>query len=88
MCLSGKFVRTGVPMVLLTLDSPRPPLALQAVEHLIQRVATWKTELFSERLKDQARGFAPGTPKLNELQRGVIKAKARLRAEGLVPGQP
>ena len=67
---------------------PRPPLALQAVEHLIQRVATWKTELFSERLKDQVREFAPGTPKLNELQRGVIKAKPRLRAEGLVPGQP
>jgi hypothetical protein len=62
MCLSG--VRSEVPMVLLTLDAPRPPLALQAVEHLIQWVATWETELFSERLKDQARSFAPGTPKL------------------------
>ena len=73
---------------LLTLDSPRPPVALQAVEHLISRVATWRTELLSERLRDQARGFAPGPPKLNELQQGVIKAKARLRAEGLPPGQP
>jgi len=73
---------------LLTLDSPRPPIALQAVEHLISRVATWKTELFSERLKQQARGFAPGPPKLNELQQGVLKAKAQLRTEGLPPGQP
>jgi hypothetical protein len=42
----------------------------------------------SERLEDQARGFAPWPPKLNELQQGVIKAKARLRAEDLLPGQP
>lgn len=82
-----KIVRSEVPMVLLTLDSPRPPLALRAVEHLIQWVATWKTELFSQRLKDQARSFALETPRLNELQ-GFIKAKARLRAEGLPPGQP
>jgi len=73
---------------LLTLDSPRPAVALQAIEHLISRVATWKTELFAERLRDQARGFAPGPPKLNELQQGLLKAKARLRAEGLPPGQP
>lgn len=73
---------------LLTLDSPRPAVAPQAVEHLISRVATWKSALFAERLKDQARGFAPGPPKLNELQKGLLKAKAQLRAEGLPPGQP
>ena len=67
---------------------PRPAVAPQAVEHLVSRVATWKTALFAERLKDQARGFAPGPSKLNELQKGLLKAKAQLRADGLPPGQP
>ena len=72
----------------LTLGSPRPPVQVPAFQHLIQRVASWKAEVFSERLKAQARGFAPVPPKLNELQQGIIKAKAQLRAEGLPPGQP
>jgi phospholipase C len=73
---------------LLSLDSPRPAVALQAVAHLIERVATWRTGLFADQLKEQARGRAPVPPRLNELQRGLIKAKAQLRVEGLPPGQP
>jgi hypothetical protein len=73
---------------LLTLDSPRAPLPVPAFQHLIERVASWKSEVFSETLKAQARGFAPSPPKLNELQQGIIKAKAQLRAKGLPPGQP
>jgi phospholipase C len=73
---------------LLTLASPRPAVPVPAFQHLIQRVANWKAELFAKRLKDQARGFAPSPPKLNELQQGIMKARAQLRAEGLPPGQP
>jgi len=73
---------------ILTLASPRPATPLSAFQHLIHRIASWKADVFTGKLLAQAAGLPSGPPKLNELQQGIIKAKAQLRAEGLPPGQP
>jgi len=73
---------------LLTLTSPRPATPVPAFQHLIERVANWRASAFRERMMLQSRRMAPEPPKLNELQQGVLKAKAKLRAKGLPEGQP
>ena len=73
---------------LLTLPTPRSAPPAAAFQHLINRMADWKAQVFKEHMILQARGLVGARPKLNELQEGVIKAKAQLSAEGLPPGQP
>jgi len=52
---------------------------LQVTTHLTQRVATWKVELFANRLKAQACGFAPAPPQLTELQQGIMEGQSRIK---------
>jgi phospholipase C len=73
---------------LLTLPTPRPAPPVAAFQHLINRMADWKAQVFKEHMLLQARGLVAAKPKLNELQEGIIKAKAQLRTQGLPPGQP
>ncbi|HJR06147.1 MAG TPA: alkaline phosphatase family protein [Pyrinomonadaceae bacterium] len=73
---------------LLTQSTARQPPPASAYLHAIEIISQWKNSLFKSNLLEQALGAEPPAPELNELQEGVIKAKRRLRAEGLPEGQP
>ena len=73
---------------LLTLDAAREPTPVEAYQHLIERIAQWRAEVFKRQAMRQARGAAPPKPEVTEFQLGIEKAKQRLRAEGLPEGQP
>ena len=73
---------------LLTLDTPRAPTPVADYQHLIERIAQWRAEVFKAQALRQARGAAPAKPKVTEFQVGIEKAKQRLREEGLPEGQP
>jgi phospholipase C len=71
---------------LLTRTSARRAEPASAYQHLIERFAQWHADL--ARLRLQA-GLAPPTPdELQDLQKEVVAAKKKLRAEGLPEGQP
>jgi phospholipase C len=74
--------------VLLTLPTPSPATPWPALQHVIERVGQWRGETFRADMARQARRKVPPPHALNELQKGVIAAKRRLRAAGLPEGQP
>lgn len=73
---------------LLSLPVPRPATPLNAFQHLIERVALWRSETFRGQLLSQSLGTVAQPKEMNELQEGVVKAKRDLRANGLPEGQP
>ena len=73
---------------LLTLDVPRDPTPIEAYQHLIDRVAQWRTEAFKTRTMNQAKGRAPAQREITEFQDGIEKAREELRKRGLPEGQP
>ncbi len=73
---------------LLTLDAAREPTPVEAYQHLIERIAQWRAEVFRRQAMRQARGAAPSRREVTEFQLGIEKAKQRLRAEGLPEDQP
>jgi phospholipase C len=75
---------------LLTLASPRPAPPLSTFQHLIDRAARRRSEIFRRRIEAPLVGDAPdpSTAELNDLQQGIVAARRRLRAAGLPEGQP
>ncbi|MCA1603814.1 MAG: hypothetical protein LC776_19965 [Acidobacteria bacterium] len=73
---------------LLTLTTAREPTPLEAYQHLIERVAQWRSDGFKKRTMRQARGRAPERREVTEFQEGIEAARKRLREEGLPEGQP
>jgi len=85
----GARVNNAEPLgTLLTLSTPREPTAIDAYQHLIDRVAQWRTDGFKKRTMRQARGRAPEKREVTEFQEGIEEARKRLRKEGLPEGQP
>jgi phospholipase C len=75
---------------LLTLSAPRPAPPVASFQHLIEQAAARRSDVFKTRLEAPLRAEAPtpATRELNELQRGILAARRRLRAAGLPEGQP
>lgn len=73
---------------LLTLDTPRQAPPQASFQHAVEIISQQRTEIFKGRLRRQAVRRVPKPAKLNELQKGVLAAKKRLREEGLPEGQP
>jgi len=73
---------------LLTLTTAREPTPLEAYQHLIERVAQWRSDSFKKRMMRQARSRAPERREVTEFQEGIEAARKRLREEGLPEGQP
>jgi phospholipase C len=85
----GARVNNAEPLgTLLTLSTPREPTPIEAYQHLINRVAEWRSDGFKKRTMSQARGRAPAVRETTEFQVGIEKARQRLRKEGLPEGQP
>jgi phospholipase C len=73
---------------LLTLGRARPKPKPPALRPLIAQSSEWERVEREEKLLTQARGRPPREVELNELQEGYLKAKDKLRREGLRAGMP
>ncbi|HEV2713289.1 MAG TPA: alkaline phosphatase family protein [Gaiellaceae bacterium] len=73
---------------LLTLRRPRPKPKVPALSPLIRLASQWQGGELEDKLLTQARGFPPREVELNELQEGYLRAKDKLRREGVPAGMP
>jgi phospholipase C len=73
---------------LLTLRSARKAPKPPALKPLISMTAQWHGDELADGLLTQAAGRPPREIELNELQRGYLKAKDKLRREGVPAGLP
>jgi phospholipase C len=73
---------------LLTLRSARPKPSPSALKPLIRQISQWRSDELEEKLVDQADGRGPREVEFNELQQGYLKAKDKLRRDGLRAGMP
>lgn len=72
---------------LLTLDVAREATPVSAFQHLIDRVAQWRSETFKGNMLALASNVLE-EPTNNELQEGMEAARKYLRKRGLPEGQP
>jgi phospholipase C len=73
---------------LLTLRSARPKPSPTSLEPLIKLTSQWHGDDFADKLLAQAAGAPPRAVDLNELQEGYLKAKDKVRREGVPAGMP
>ena len=73
---------------LLTQPAPRGATPIPAYQHLIERIAQWRSDIFKGGILKQTLGQAPKPKQLNEFQEGIVAAQRRLIALGLPEGQP
>jgi phospholipase C len=73
---------------LLTLGAARAKPKPGAIKPLIAMTGAWVASEVEEALQAQATGDAPSPPPPNELQVGFLKARDRLRKEGVPAGMP
>jgi phospholipase C len=73
---------------LLTLGAARAKPKPAALKPLIAMTGSWVASEVEEALQAQAAGSAPTPPAPNELQVGFLKARDRLRKEGVPAGMP
>jgi phospholipase C len=73
---------------LLTLRRPRPRPKPPGLRPLIKLASQWHGGELEDRLLTQAAGGAPREVELNELQEGYLKAKDKLRRDGVPAGMP
>jgi phospholipase C len=73
---------------LLTLRAARAAPKSAAVKPLIKLTSQWQSGQLEEKLLRQARGGPPREVELNELQEGYLKAKDKVRREGVPAGMP
>jgi phospholipase C len=73
---------------LLTLGAARAKPKPAALKPLIAMTGAWVASEVEEALQAQAAGRAPTPPPPNELQVGFLKARDRLRKEGVPAGMP
>ena len=72
----------------LTLARPRPPTPTEAYRDAVDRLTSWRADVFRDRLMARPTGDPADPADLNDLQQQVIAANAKIRAEGLPVGQP
>ncbi len=72
----------------LTLAQPRPPTPAEAYRDAVDRLTSWRAEVFRDRLMARPTGGPADPSDLNDLQQQVLAANAQIRAEGLPVGQP
>jgi phospholipase C len=73
---------------LLSLGTARAAPKPATLKPLINAAASWRATEVADALLTQAAGEPPVPPPRNELQVGFLKARDRLRREGLPPGMP
>jgi phospholipase C len=73
---------------LLTLGRARPKPNPPALKPLIRMTSQWQSDELEDKLLTQAAGRPPREIELNELQEGYLKAKDKVRREGLPAGMP
>src|ERR671910_644276 len=73
---------------LLTLRSARPKPRPSALKPLIRLTSQWQSDQLEDNLVNQADGRGPREVEFNELQEGYLKAKDKLRRDGLRAGMP
>jgi phospholipase C len=73
---------------LLTLGTARKAPKAEALKPLITLTSQWRGDALADKLLTQAAGGVPRELELNELQEGFLKAKDKLRREGLPAGMP
>ncbi len=72
----------------LTLSKARPPTPFQAYRDAVDRITSWRADVFRSRVLMEPL-TAPADPTdLTDLQHQVLAAKAHVRARGLPEGQP
>jgi hypothetical protein len=72
----------------LSLTSPRPPTPEQAFRDAVDRISSWRAEVFRSRVLAEPLTDPADPQDLTELQEEVLAAKRELRARGLPEGQP
>jgi phospholipase C len=73
---------------LLTLRTARPKPKPPALKPLIKLTSQWHSDELEDKLLTQAAGRPPRELELNELQEGYLRAKDKLRRDGLRAGMP
>jgi len=73
---------------LLTLSQARPPTPAEAYRDAVDRITSWRAETFRDRVLGRPTGSPADPSDLNDLQKQVVAASERIRAEGLPVGQP
>jgi phospholipase C len=73
---------------LLTLAQARPPTSPEAYRDAVDRITSWRAEVFRDRVLGRPTGSPADPSDLNDLQKQVVAASERIRAEGLPVGQP
>lgn len=73
---------------LITRERPRDPEPTASYQHLVDRITAWRAEVLRSRLMLETTAPPARPEELHDLQREVLAAKRRLRAEGLPEGQP
>jgi phospholipase C len=73
---------------LLTLRRARPKPRPPALKPLIKLTSQWQSDELEEKLLTQAAGRPPRDVELNELQEGYLKAKDKVRRDGVPAGMP
>jgi phospholipase C len=72
----------------LTLASPRPPTPVEAFRDALDRISSWRTEVFRSRVLMEPLTEPADPRNLNDLQQEFLAAKQELRKRGLPEGQP
>jgi phospholipase C len=72
----------------LALAKARPPTPLNAFREAVDRITSWRAEVFRSRVLMEALTTPADPTNLSDLQQQVLAAKRELRARGLREGQP
>jgi phospholipase C len=72
----------------LTLTTARPPTPPEAFRDAVDRITSWRAEVFRDRVLARPTTEPTDPTDLNDLQQQVLAAKAAARAAGLPEGQP
>jgi len=72
----------------LTLTSARPPTPAEAFRDALDRISSWRTDVFRSRVLMEPLTDPADPSDLNDLQKQYLAAKKELRRRGLPEGQP
>jgi phospholipase C len=72
----------------LSLAQARPPTPTEAFRDAVDRIVSWRAEVFRSRVMMDPITTPADPTDLNDLQKQVVAARNKIRAEGLPEGQP
>jgi phospholipase C len=72
----------------LSLATARPPTPVEAFRDALDRISSWRTEVFRSRVLMEPLTEPADPSNLNDLQQQFLAAKKELRRRGLPEGQP